>query len=335
MIGDKKILIVAIYVDDILIFSNHEDLEKAVKESLSSKFKMKDLGEISSILGMRVIRDRGERTISLDQAAYINRILKRFNMQNCNAVSSPLEAGQRISREMCPKNESEKQAMIDVPYRQAIGSLMFLAQITRPDISFPVNLLSRYCEAPGLAHWGAVKRILRYIRGTVNYKLVYDGKEDDTLLGFSDSDWAADLDERRSTTGYLFTLCGAAISWASKRQPTVALSSTEAEYMATVATIQEAVWLKTLHNEIFDDWNTITIFCDNRGAMMVLRNNQYSSGTKHIDIRIKFIREHLENKNIQLEYLPTTDMPADILTKNVGARQIFGHLPNIGINAEK
>lgn len=331
MIGDGKILIVAIYVDDILIFSNHEDLEKGVKESLSSKFKMKDMGEISSILGIRVIRNREERTISLDQAAYINRILKRFNMQNCNAVSSPLEAGQRISKEMCANNDDEKQKMVDIPYRQAIGSLMFLAQITRPDISFPVNLMSRYCESPGMGHWGAVKRILRYIKGTSNYKIVYDGNKDDVLYGFSDADWAADLDERRSTTGYVFILCGAAISWGTRRQPTVALSSTEAEYMATVATIQEGMWLKSLHNEMFDNWGAVKIFCDNRGAMMVLNNNSYSNRTKHIDIKMRFIREHVEKKNVELVYIPTADMPADILTKNVGAKKIIGHLPNIGL----
>lgn len=335
MVKNEQILIVAIYVDDILIFSNQEDLEKEIKISLKSKFKMKDMGEVASILGIRVIRDRNAKTISLDQTAYVNRILKRFSMQNCNAVSSPLEAGQRISKEMCAKSEAEKQAMVDVPYRQAIGSLMFLAQITRPDISFPVNLLSRYCESPGMGHWGAVKRILRYIKGTMDYKIMYDGNKEEILYGFSDADWAADLDQRRSTTGYVFTLCGAAISWACKRQSTVALSSTEAEYMATVATIQEAIWLKSLHNEVFADWEFVKIFCDNKGAIMVLNNNSYSSRTKHIDIKIKFIREHIENKNIELEYLPTTDMPADILTKNVGAKKIFGHLPNIGLSNVK
>lgn len=330
-IADGKILIVAIYVDDILIFSNQDDQEKGVKEALKSKFKMKDMGEVSSILGIRVIRDKECGLITLDQTAYAKRILKRFNMENCNAVASPLDPAQKISKEMCAKGDAEKRIMSDVPYRQAIGSLMFLAQTTRPDISFAVNLLSRYCENPGPGHWGAVKRVLRYIKGTTEYRLKYGSSNDDALIGFSDSDWAADLDERRSTTGYVFTLYGGAISWMCKRQPTVALSSTEAEYMATVATIQEAVWLKLLHNQMFEGWPVTRIMCDNKGAIMTLNNNSYSSRTKHIDIKIKFIREHLENKSVELEYLPTADMPADILTKNVSAAKIMGHLPNFGL----
>lgn len=332
---EGKILMVAIYVDDILIFSNEEKLEKEIKEALQKKFKMKDMGEVSSILGVRIKRDKENSLIKMDQTAYINRILKRFNMENCNAVKSPLEPGQRISKEMCAKTETEKNMMSNVPYRQAIGSLLFLAMITRPDISFAVNLLSRYCENPGPSHWGAVKRILRYINGTKNYGVTYNGKSNEILKGFSDADWAADLDERRSTTGYIFTLYGGAISWGCRRQPTVALSSTEAEYMATVSTIQEAIWLRSLNNEIFGDWERVKIFCDNKGAMQVLNNNSYSNRTKHIDIRIKFIREHIDNKNIEFEYLPTMDMPADILTKNVSGSKIIGHLPNIGISKQE
>lgn len=282
-VNDGKILIVAIYVDDILIFSNRDEEEGAVKEALKTNFKMKDMGEVSSILGIRVIRDNDNGLISLDQTAYINRILKRFNMENCNPVTSPLDPNQKISKEMCARNEAEKRVMIDVPYRQAIGSLMFLAQTTRPDISFAVNLLSRYCENPGSCHWGAIKRILRYIRGTADYRLTYGDNDNNALIGYSDSDWAADLDQRKSTTGYVFTLFGGAISWACKRQATVALSSTEVEFMATVAAIQKAVWLESLHNQIFEVWPITQIMCDNKGAIMTLNNNAYSSRTKHVD----------------------------------------------------
>lgn len=327
---NNNILIIAIYVDDILIFSNSEELEEKVKNALKCDFKMKDIGEASSILGVRITRDKTRNTISLDQTAYINRILSKFNMQNCKPVKSPLENGQKISKELCPKEEEIQLAMKKIPYRQAIGSLLFLAMISRPDISFAVNLLSRYCENPGPSHWGAVKRLMRYIKGTCDYKLTY-GTSNENLKGFSDADWASDLDERKSTTGYIFTIFGGAISWSSKRQATVALSSTEAEFMATVATIQEAIWLKNLYSELFNETRTTTIFCDNKGAIQVLNNNSYSSRTKHIDIKIKFIREHLQNKNIQLDYLSTMNMPADILTKNVFGSKIIGHLPNIGV----
>lgn len=317
-IKKNDILIVAIYVDDILIFSNKKELEIKVKNALISDYKMKDMGVASSILGVRITRDREKGTITLDQTAYINRILIRFDMQERKPVRSPLDPSQKLSNEMCPKKEDLRLSMKKIPYRQAIGSLLFLAMISRPDISFSVNLLSRYCENPGLAHWGAVKRLMHYIKGTINYRLIY-GTSNESLKGYSDADWAADLDERKSTTGYLFTLFGGAISWVSKRQPTVALSSTEAEYMATVASIQESIWLKNLFKEMFTSFaNPTTIFCDNKGAIQVLNNNSYSSRTKHIDIKIKFIREHLENHSVKIEYLPTADMPADILTKKCG-----------------
>lgn len=164
--------------------------------------------------------------------------------------------------------------------------------------------------------------------------MTYGDNDNNALIGYSDSDWAADLDQRKSTTGYVFTLFGGAISWACKRQATVALSSTEAEFMATVAAIQEAVWLKSLHNQIFEVWPITQIMCDNKGAIMTLNNNAYSSRTKHVDIKIKFIREHLEDKNIELQYLPTADMPADILTKCVSAAKIVGHLPNFGLEKQ-
>lgn len=154
---NEEILIVAIYVDDILIFSNKEKLDEEVKTELKANFKMKDLGNASSILGIRIIRNTKFNTITIGQAGYVRRILKRFNMEECNPVNSPMEIGTKISKEMCSQNEDEKEEMSKIPYRQAIGSLLFLSMISRPDISFAVNVFSRYCESPGKAHWNGIK----------------------------------------------------------------------------------------------------------------------------------------------------------------------------------
>lgn len=308
---------VAIYVDDVLIFSNEKLWESQLKLELSSNFQMKDMGSASSILGIRITRDKTNETIAIDQSQYLAAVLIRFGMSDCNPVATPLDLNQKISSELSPTKESEKQMMSRVPYMQAIGCLLFAAQTTRPDISYAVNLLSRYCVNPGKGHWAAMKRIMRYIKGTINKKLVYysDGNE---LHGFCDADWASDLDERKSTTGYIFTLQNGAISWSSKRQSTIALSSTEAEFMAMVSAIQECIWLKRFEFELFKNANKpITLHCDNKSAIQVAKNNSYSSRTKHVEIKTKFIQDKINEGSIQLEYVPTDQNVADVLTKGI------------------
>lgn len=324
--GEKYILILAIYVDDILIFTNNDEIEKNLCEELSKNFKMKNLGPASSILGIRIIRNYELGTISIDQSHYIREVLRRFGMIDCNPVSTPLEPGIKIS-----KNTEANDQMQNIPYRGAIGSLLFIAITTRTDIAFSVNLLSRYCENPNLSHWQSVKRIMRYLKGTIEMKLIY-GKNDNQITGFTDADWAGDLDSRKSTSGYVFTLYGGAISWNTKRQATVALSSTESEYMSAVLGIQEAIWLKALYSEIFLERSMdIPFYVDNKGAIHLLLNNAVSSRTKHIKIKVEFIRNAVHNGEVKIEYLETKEMPADILTKSVSANIMMKHLPAIGL----
>lgn len=176
-------MILAIYVDDILLFTNDQEKEKLIVEELSKRFKMKYMGKAASILGIRIMFEDLSGQISIDQTQYIKSILKRFNMTECNSVITPLELGQGISKEMEPKTEEEKEIMNKIPYREAIGSLLFLTLTTRPDISYAVNLLSRYCENPGPKHWGAIERIFRYLKGTMDLKLRYGGTEE-TITGY-------------------------------------------------------------------------------------------------------------------------------------------------------
>lgn len=324
LIAGDKMLFVAIYVDDVLIFTNDDQIENRLKEELCGNFRMKDLGDASSVLGIRISRDRRAGTIAIDQTQYIANVLKRFGMDGANPVVTPLDMNQKISSNLCPSTRKQQTEMANVPYKQAIGCLLFASQITRPDINFAVNLFCRYTINPGQAHWAAIKRVLRYLKGTIDKKLVYRKSSDD-IVGFCDADWASDLDQRKSTTGYVFIMQGAAVSWASRRQHTVALSTTEAEFMALTAAIQETIWLKRLEHELFGvAMGTMTLHCDNKGALQLALNASYSSRTKHVDIKANFIREKLDNKIIKLEYISTDEMLADILTKGmVGRKQVF------------
>lgn len=259
-------------------------------------------------------------------------------MDDCNAVSIPVDVNQKLSKVMeeeegNPNAESER-----FPYREAIGSLLFLSMITRPDISFAVNLLSRFCEKPQMIHWRAVKRVIRYVKGTANIKLVY-GQSHERLMCYSDADWAASLDDRKSTTGYVLTMFGGAVSWRTKRQPTVALSTTEAEYMAIVACIQEGIWINSLLEEIGiyynnDEKRTLNLFADNKGAIQFAQNNSYSERTKHVDIKLKFIKEKIDREEVQISYLPSDEMPADILTKACTNQKLQKHVPTFGLKKE-
>ena len=208
---------------------------------------MKDLGVAKYILGMEIIRDRIHKKLWLSQSKYVNTILQRFNMQDCKPVNIPFSIGTKLSLDMCPKLDDDIDEIYKVPYASAVGILMYAMVCTRPDIAQAVGVLSRFMSNPGKEHLTFVKRVFRYLQGTFDYCLVYHGTNNiDKSLdiqGFVDADWAGDLDSRRSTSGYVFTLFGGAVSWMSKRQPTVALSTTEAEYMAATHASKEAVWL--------------------------------------------------------------------------------------------
>eukprot|EP00253_Pinus_taeda_P032183 PITA_32183 len=206
--------------------------ELDLKTQLSSKFDMKDLGAANYILGMEIKRDREKRKLWLNQRKYAETILQRFNMQDSKSVKVPIPVGVRLSAEQCPKTQEEEEDMSHVPYASAIGNLMYAMVCTRPDIAHVVGVLSRFMIKPGKEHWTTVKRVFRYLRGTSDYGLCYQGRlRLERMLdirGFVDADWARDVDQRISTSGYVFNLFGGVVSWMSKKQSVVALSTTEA-----------------------------------------------------------------------------------------------------------
>lgn len=316
-----------IYVDDFLFFYlKLKDLDE-IRGHLCKTFKMKDLGLARGCVGMRITQLNAE--IRLDQKSYVKSILKRFGMDECSSIGTPSEIGVKLSK------DSRKSEGITIPYQEAIGSLLYLAQGTRPDISFSVNDASRFNADHGDIHWKAVKRIFRYVKGTIDYALIYSKGQSDDLVAYSDSDWASEESERRSCTGYLFKIGTGAITWYSARQKTIALSSTEAEYMALAAAAQEAIWIRQLCQEINYELNgPVTIFVDNSSAIKLAKSDGYRKRTKHIDLKYHFIREKIENKILDVKYCKTELMVADVLTKPVSKEKTIFCANGMGLNAK-
>lgn len=313
-----KTIIVAIFVDDIISAYSIEDEQEWLqyKAKFLKAFKIKDLGIAEWILGIRITRNRKEKTIILDQEVYINKILKKFNMNDSKPVDTPEVTSKILSLDDCPNSDEEKQQMKNVPYQSLVGALLYASTSTRPDIAHAVNMVSRYMQNPGHKHWIAGKRILRYLNGTNKLGLVYDGKNQKDLIAYADSDWAGDLDKRQSTTGYTVMINNCVISWASKKQETVSLSSAEAEYMAISAVVQEIKWVTQLLEELdFKQKDPIKVYIDNKAAIAIGENDVKHCRTKHIDIRHHFIREAVKNKEIKLLWIRSEEQLADMHTK--------------------
>ena len=330
-------IVLAVHVDDMLIVSNSNSRLNEMKRALGRHFKVKDLGEVKFLLGIGVTRNRKSGTIELLQQAYIDQLLKRFGLQDAKPVSTPLSSGVRLTQDDCPIMDEEKSDMANVPYASLVGALMYAAIGTRPDIAFSVGALSRFLSNPGRHHWKEAKRMLTYLKGTSHYAIQYSssmsspGKAtgysrgvamkpvESPLEGFSDSDWAGCVDTQRSTSGFVWMMNGGTICWRSRLQSIVALSSTEAEYVRATPAVQEILWLRDLLCELgINDRSPSLLNMDNRGAVALTRRAGDSNRTKHIDIRHHFIRSHVEHKCIKVQYTPTDEMIADILTKNLG-----------------
>lgn len=308
-----SIVIVMIWVDDVLIAYNQKNEEEKLRAALESRFKMKYLGDASVMVGINITRDRKHRTISIDQQRYIEAILNRFGMEDCNPIATPMDVNTKYSRDMDGKDEGNKK----IPYREAIGSLLYAAQVTRPDINFSVILLSRFCENPKWAHWMAAKRIMRYLKATSDWKLTY-GPNCTEIVGYCDSDYAGDIDDRKSTSGYVFIKNGAALCWQTKKQKIVAQSTAEAEFTSLAFAAKEAIWLQALSCEILGkQCASYQMYCDNKGAVDLAHNNNHSEKTKHIDIKLKFVHHEIEKKEMLLKHIPTDEMLADVLTKSL------------------
>ncbi|CAJ2663476.1 unnamed protein product [Trifolium pratense] len=303
----NKVIIVSLYVDDLIFTGNDQELFERFKTSMENNFAMTDLGKMRFFLGVEVKQTK--EGIFMFQQKYASEILKRFKMENCNSVCNPIVPGNKL------KKDENGIACDATNYKQMVGCLMYLLA-TRPDLAFSVCLVARFMERPTDIHVAAVKRILRYLKGTISYGLWYKKQEKDELIGWSDSDYAGDLDDRKSTSGYVFMIGSKAVSWSSKKQPIVTLSTTEAEFIAAANCACQAIWLSRLIAHISSDMNEcITIFCDNSSSIKLSRNPVMHGRSKHIDVRFHFLRDLTKDGKIQLQHCSSFEQIGDIMTK--------------------
>ena len=311
--------IIALYVDDLLIASSKTAELLAIKRRLAQQYEMEDMGEATFILGIDIARDRASRSISIGQSAYINTLLERHGMADCNPTTTPMDSA-GATELVAATDGYQSSDTLRRDYQSIIGGLMFAAVCTRPDITFAVNRLARYCSNPTDAHHAAAKRILCYLKGTVDYRITYTGTAeiDPLLVGYCDADWAQDKDSRRkSTSGYAFVMCGGAVSWQSKKQSTTALSSTQAELMAITSATKELLWYRHHLTGIglVQRTRPTTLLVDSQCAMDIANNGRISDRSKHIEVQHYFVREHIEASTLTLQHIPSSSQVADTLTK--------------------
>ncbi|KAH9735169.1 hypothetical protein KPL71_017652 [Citrus sinensis] len=281
-IQEKSVAFLILYVDDILLIGNDIGVLTTIKSWFAKQFDMKDLGKASYILGIKLLRDRKNKTLVLSQAVYIDKILARFSMENSKTGLLPFRHEITFSKDQSPKTSEEIERMRRVPYAEAVGSLMYAILCTRPDICFAVGIVSRYQSNPGPEHWTAVKHIMKCLKRTKNYMLVYSGDEL-IPVGYTDSDFMSDKDSRKSTSSYVFTLGSGAISWRSVKQSCIADSTTEAEYVAASEAAKEVVWLRKFLQDL-EMVPAVTaplkVFCDNsvRDLTSVVMTNRDLTG---------------------------------------------------------
>ncbi|KAJ9538444.1 hypothetical protein OSB04_031177, partial [Centaurea solstitialis] len=324
-----------LYVDDILLIGNDVPTLQSVKSWLSKCFQMKHLGEAAYILGIKIYRNRSKRLIGLSQSTYIDKILKKFRMDESKKGFIPMQHGIVLSKTQCPASSQDQDKMKSVPYASAIGSIMYAMLCTRPDVAYSVSVTSRYQQNPGEPHWVDVKNILKYLRRTKDLFLVFGGSEDEiSVNGYSDATFQTDRDDFRSQSGYVFTLNGGAISWKSSKQDTIADSTTEAEYIAASDAAKEAVWLRNFLSDlrvVASVSRPIDIFCDNSGAVAQAKEPREHHKSRHVLRKYHLIREIIGRGDVRICKIPTEENVADPLTKPLARVKHEAHASSIGM----
>ena len=311
----KTRLILGVYVDDLIVTGGDPDEIATFKRQMTSEFEMSDLGLLSFYLGIEVKQESD--CITIKQTSYAKKVLSRFGMTDCNPTKVPINPGTVLH------DDKQGVAVDATEYRRIVGCLRYLLH-TRLDLAFSVGIASRFMERPTVLHQNAIKQILRYVQGTLNYGLVYTREEKEEILtGYSDSDHGGDRDHRRSTGGMAFYLNGGLITWCSHKEKTVALSSCEAEFMAATAAAMQAMWLRSLLSELTrKKLQCVVIKVDNKSAIELMKNPVFHGRSKHIDIKFHYIRECVDRGQIAVKWIGTLEQKADSLTKAMAVTKL-------------
>jgi hypothetical protein len=317
------IVVIVIYVDDLIITGDNNVDISDLKKLLKQKFEMKDLGELRYFLGIEVIQS--PKGIWLLQRQYALNKLSEYGMTGCKPISIPLEQNVKLSADEGDLVEDTTM------YRRIVGSLIYMT-ITRPNLSYAVGVVSQFMQTPRKPHLDAVRRILRYIKHTLHCGIFYEAKSQLQVHGYTYVDWVGNVLDRRSTSGFLFSFGSGAVSWSSKKQPTVALSSTEAEYRSAAIAACEVVWLQKLLSDLGLLVNApVVIYCDNISSILLANNPVYHARTKHIEVHYHFIREKVLAKEIDLIHVNTENQVADIFTKALGTDKLKKFRKMLGV----
>lgn len=309
-ISADPLVIIAIHVDDLIIPAEDDEEMEEIKRVLKAEFKMMDMGELEYYVDVSVVHDKKNNRVWLHQKLHTNKIIEKFGQAEAT-VATLADVNVKLTKE-----DGISKPVDPIQYQSIIGSLLYLAVATHPDIVYAVGVLSKFCAKPSTAHLTAAKRVLRYLKGTQSFGLKYEGSISESLTAHADADWAGDLDDRHSTSGNVFIMGSGTISLMSKKQPTVALPTAEAEYVALCSATQETIWLRQLLTDISQPPADATVIWeDNQSAISLAKNPLCHSRSKHIDTRYHFIREELQSGVITVKYIPTRQMVADILTK--------------------
>lgn len=340
MSKSKHIMIIAMFVDDLPHFYHQTDEAEmnADKALLQTKFKIKELGDLSLILGVRVSRDIAAGTLSINQQQFITKLLDEYGYAECKSEPTPQStnilppsgAMKQENRETSNNPElTEKRKKISVKnFPSIIGSLQYLANYTRPDIANAVNYGAKATADPQPEHITVVKRILRYLHGTRELGITYTRSTDShiTMTAFTDADWAGDTDSRKSTSGVAIKMCGAVVDWVSKRQSCVAQSTSEAEYLAANEAAMHIVSERRRLNELgFPQSSPTILYCDNQTTMRMITDEGKYERRKHIDVKHHYIREQIERNTLSISYVESALNQADLLTKPLPKASFIFH----------
>ncbi|TQE03277.1 hypothetical protein C1H46_011089 [Malus baccata] len=321
-----EIVILLLYVDDIIVTGNASSVIQQVIDSLTVEFDIKDLGNLHYFLGIQI--DRIGTSFFLSQTKYIHELLQKAEMVDCKPCDTPCLPNNRLLKDDgSPFNNP-------AAYRSIVGALPYLT-FTRPDIAFSVHQVCQFMQAPMISHYTAVKRILRYLKGTMTFGISYSAS-DLQLKAFSDADWAGDPNDRRSTTGLVVFLGGNPISWSSRKQNIVSRSSTEAEYRAMSFTSAELDWIQQLLQFLHIQLPTAPVlFCDNLSAIALSFNHVQHQRTKHIEIDVHFVRERVAKHRLMVQFVSSREQFADILTKGLSSPLFWSHCTNLMLGSSK
>jgi len=300
-------IFILVYVDDLIVAGEKLAGVKFVMRFVSAKFEVRDLGDVKNFIGMKVMRNRAAKNLTLSNARHTATLQEAVGMDKATPNKTPMASGVKLTKTqegLLPEGNR---------YAELVGSLLYLSTTKRPDIAFAVGVRSRFMSCPEEDHMRAAKGVLRYLRGTTHLGVVHTGSE--PLQGFVDADWAGDIDGRRSTTGFVFTCNGWAIAWSSTRQSTVATSTAEAEYVAAAMATKEALWLRKLLSALRGDGRAVPMGGDNQLFLALVNNPEATGQTKHVDVAYHMVRDYQARRDVAFYFLPSDELPADGLTK--------------------